>query len=92
MATRANNTAEAGSVKNAIRWGLLLAAVGTAGFRVPRLVGEFREWRQALVAGDAMGAENWQTVFKVDLLACLVVLALGAAAFYLLRARTKAAE
>ena len=91
MATEAN-AAQAGSVKNAIRWGLLLAAVGTIGFRLPRLVSEFRQWRDALGAGDASAADNWHTVLKIDLLAALVVLAIGVAAFYLLRPRTKVAE
>jgi H+/Cl- antiporter ClcA len=86
------NHAEAGSVRNAIRWGLLLAAIGTTGFRIPRLFGEFRQWRDALRLGDGLSAENWQTILKVDVLASLVVLALGFVAFYLLRPRHKAAQ
>lgn len=85
-------SADAGSTKNAIRWGLLLAAVGTVGFRLPRLVGEFRQWRAALGAGDEVGGESWHTVLKVDLLASLLVLAVGVAVFYLLKPRTKAAR
>jgi H+/Cl- antiporter ClcA len=88
----ARNNAEAGSVRNAIRWGLFLAAVGTVGFRLPRLVGEFRQWRDALRGDDAVGAQNWQTILKVDAVASLVVLALGFAAFYFLRSRKKAAQ
>jgi hypothetical protein len=84
--------ADAGSVKNAIRWGLLLAAIGTVGFRLPRLVSEFRQWREALGAGDAITTESWHTVLKVDLAASLIVLALAVAAFYLLGPRAKAAE
>jgi hypothetical protein len=83
---------DAGSVRNAIRWGLLLAAVGTIGFRLPRLFGELRQWRDALRLGDAGGAENWHSVLKVDALASLLVLALGIAAFYFLRPRDKAAQ
>jgi hypothetical protein len=89
---RAQNNADAGSVRNAIRWGLLLATVGTVGFRLPRLVGELRQWREALRADDAIGAENWHTMLKVDLLASLIVLALGLGVFYFLRPRHKAAQ
>jgi H+/Cl- antiporter ClcA len=88
----AQNNADPGSVLNAIRWGLLLAAIGTVGFRVPRLLSEFRQWRDALHMEDAVSAEHWHTVLKVDLLAALVVLAIGVAAYYLLRPRTKAAK
>jgi hypothetical protein len=86
------NAAGAGSVKNAIRWGLLLAAVGTVGFRLPRLLSEFRQWRAALGMGDAIGTESLHTVLEVDVLASLLVLAMGIAAFYFLRPRAKAAE
>jgi hypothetical protein len=81
---------EAGSVRNAIRWGLLLAAVGTAGFRLPRLVNEFRTWREALGAGDSSVAEGWRTVFQVDLIAALLVFVIGIGIFYLLRPKAKA--
>jgi hypothetical protein len=86
------NRAEAGSVRNAIRWGLLLATIGTIGFRLPRLIGEFRQWRDALRVDDAISAENWHTILKVDLLASLLVLALGIGAFYFLRPREKATQ
>jgi H+/Cl- antiporter ClcA len=88
----AQDNAAAGSVRNAIRWGLFLAAVGTVGFRLTRLVGEVRQWREALRVEDAISAENWHTILKVDLLASLLVLALGLAAFYFLRPRNKAAQ
>lgn len=81
--------ADAGSVRNAIRWGLFLAAIGTVGFRIPRLYGEFRQWREALRFGDGSSAEGWHTVLKVDLTASLVVLVLGVAAYYVLRPRTR---
>jgi hypothetical protein len=84
--------AQAGSVRNAIRWGLLLAAIGAVGFRLPRLVSEFRQWRDALRVGDASGAEGWHTVLTVDLVGALVVLAIGVGLFYALRPRAKAAQ
>jgi hypothetical protein len=89
VATEAN--ADAGSVRNAIRWGLLLASVGTAGFRLPRLVNEFRAWRDALGLTDASSAESWHTVVMVDLIGVLVVLAIGVVVFYVLRPKAKSA-
>ena len=91
MATEAN-TAEAGSVKNAIRWGLLLAAVGTVGYRLPRLVSEFRQWREALGSGDSSTAGGWHTVLSVDLIGALIVLVVGLAFFYFLRPRAKSSK
>jgi hypothetical protein len=81
----ARDKADAGSLRNAIRWGLLLAAVGTGGFRLPRLVNEFRAWREALGLGDSSSTEGWHTVLMVDLIGVLVVLAMGVGVFYALR-------
>ena len=68
-----------------------MAAVGTAGFRLPRLVNEYRGWRDALMVADPSVAEGWRTVLMVDLIAVLVVLAIGVAVFYALRPKVKAA-
>lgn len=87
----AGSNADAGSVRNAIRWGLLLAAVGTAGFRLPRLVNEYRGWRDALTVADISGAEGWRTVLMVDMAGVMVVLAIGVGVFYALRSKVKAA-
>jgi hypothetical protein len=84
--------ADAGSIRNAIRWGLLLAAVGTVGFRVPRLFGEFRQWREALGAGDSLGTEGWHNVLMVDSAASVIVLVVGIGVFYLLRPKVRAAK
>jgi hypothetical protein len=89
VATQAN-TADAGAIKNAIRWGLLLAAVGTVGFRLPRLVSEFRQWREALGLGDQSGANGWHAVLSVDLIASLLVLVVAVGVFYFLRPRRQA--
>ena len=88
MTTTGN--ADARSIRNAIRWGLLLAAVGTAGFRLPRLANEFRGWREALGLGESSSTEGSHSAPEVDLIATLVVLALGVAVFYLLRPKVKA--
>jgi hypothetical protein len=84
--------ADADSIRNAIRWGLMLAAVGTAGFRLPRLINEFRAWRSALALEDTATSESWHRVFTVESIGVLVVLAIGLGAFYVLRPRAKAAK
>jgi H+/Cl- antiporter ClcA len=81
--------ADTGSVRNAIRWGLLLAAVATIGFRLPRLVNYLRYWREALRNGDSSGAEGWRTFLYVDAIGLLIVLAIGLAVFYVLRPRAE---
>ena len=87
----AEDHADTASIRNAIRWGLLLAAVGTAGFRMPRLVNEFKAWREALGLGDSSSVEGWHTVLMVDLTGVLVVLAIGLGAFFVLRPKAKPA-
>jgi hypothetical protein len=87
----AEDHADAASVRNAIRWGLLLAAVGTAGFRMPRLVNEFKAWREALGLGDLSSGEGWHTVLMVDLTGVLLVVAIGLGAFFVLRPKAKPA-
>ncbi len=77
-------------MRNAIRWGLLLAAIGTVGFRVPRLVNEFRYWREALRIGDSSGAEGWRTHLLVDGIGAAFVLVIGLGVYWALRPRTKA--
>jgi hypothetical protein len=88
----AQDNADAGSIRNAIRWGLLLAAVGTAGFRLPRLVNEFRAWREAPGLGDPSATQGLHAVLIVDLISVLVVVAIGVAVFYALRTKEKPAK
>jgi len=80
---------ETGSIRNAIRWGLLLAATATIGFRLPRLAHYFGNWREALRLGDSSGAEGWRTFLLVDSIGLLIVLAIGLAVFFVLRPRGK---
>jgi len=87
VGTQANT--DAGSIRNAIRWGLLLAATATIGFRLPRLAHYFRNWREALRLGDSSGAEGWRTFLYVDAIGLLIVLTIGLAVFYVLRPRGK---
>jgi hypothetical protein len=86
----AQDNADAGSIRNAIRWGLFLAAVGTATFRLPRLVNEFRNWREAMGIGDTAASEGWHRVLIVEGTGVLVVLAIGIGVFCLLRSKAKA--
>ena len=88
---KAEDSADAASLRNAIRWGLLLAAVGTAGFRLPRLVHEFQAWREAPGLGPSSDVEGWRSVLMVDLIGVLVVLAIGIGVFFLLRPKAKPA-
>ena len=84
-----DSQADAGSIRSAIRWGLLLAAVATFGFRLPRVAHEFRSWRGALRMGDGSGAESWRTFLAADSIGLLIVLAFGVVIFFVLRPRSK---
>jgi hypothetical protein len=83
---------DARSIRNAIRWGLLLAAVGSAGFRLPRVANEFRSWRDALALGDPPAAQAFRAAMIVDLISVLVVVAMGVGVFYALRTKEKPAR
>jgi len=77
--------AAGGSIRSAIRWGLVLAAVATFGFRLPRLVHEIRAWRGAVQLGDASGAEGLRTFVVADSIGLLTVLAFGVVIYFVLR-------
>ena len=81
--------ADAGSVRNAIRWGLLLAATVTVGFRLPRLAHYFQNWREALRLGDSSAAEGWRTFLFVEAISLLIVTAISLAVFFVLGKRGK---
>jgi hypothetical protein len=76
-------------MRSAIRWGLLLATVGTFGFRLAPLVRDFRAWRGAVGSGDASQAEGLRTYLMADVISLLIVLSLGLALFFVLRPRSK---
>ncbi len=76
---------DAGSTRAAIRWGLLLAMVGTVGFRLPRVLHEWIAWREAQRIADASEVGAWSARLLVDVAGIAVVLAIGFAAFYVLR-------
>ena len=79
----------AGSTRGAIRWGLVLAAVATFGFRLPRLTHEIRAWRGAVRLGDTSGAESLRTFLLADSIGLSIVLAFGLVIYFLLRPRSK---
>jgi hypothetical protein len=81
--------AGADSIRSAIRWGLVLAAVATIGFRLPRLAHEYRAWREAVGLGNALGAANWRTFFVADSIGLLIVLAFGVMIYFVLRPHGK---
>ena len=81
--------ANGGSIRSAIRWGLVLAAVATIGFRLPRLMQEFRAWREAVGLSDASGVVKWRTFFVADSIGLLLVLAFGVMIYFVLRPRVK---
>jgi hypothetical protein len=88
----AETGANQGSIRNAIRWGFLLAAIATVGFRLPRLVSELRQWRGALRLGEAAAAQGWRAVLLVDCAGALLVLGIGIGLFYALRTRAGSAR
>ena len=76
-----------GSTRDAVRWGLLLAAVAVSGYRLPRVFRNFEEWRAAL-AVDPTAAALYRTTFLVEAVGIAVVMVVGVRVFYLLRPRT----
>jgi hypothetical protein len=75
------------SPRDAIRWGLLLAAVGVSGFRLPRTYGALRDWH-AVRLSDPPAAELYRLTFTANAVAIAVILVLALGVFYLLRPRT----
>ena len=74
--------------RDAIRWGLLIAAAAVTGFRIPQVVREYREWRRALPI-DPSAADLYRTELVVSLVGIGVVLCIGLGGFYLLRSPAK---
>jgi hypothetical protein len=76
------------SNREAIRWGLLVAAVAVTGYRLPKVVHDFRLWRAAMPI-DPSAAELYRVELTVDLVGVAVILCVGLAVFYLLRSPAK---
>jgi hypothetical protein len=75
-----------GSTRDAVRWGLLLAAVAVSGYRLPRVFRNLQEWRAALPL-DPSAADLYRTTFMVEAVGVAVVVSVGIGVFYLLRPR-----
>ncbi len=75
-----------GSMRDAVRWGLLLAAVAVSGYRLPGTFRNFQEWRAALPV-DPSAAELYKANFTVNAVGIVVILAVAVGVFYLLGPR-----
>jgi hypothetical protein len=75
------------STRDAIRWGLLLAAVAVSGFRLPRTYGAFRDWREVRLSNPP-AAELYRLTFTANAVAIAIILLVALGMFYLLRPRT----
>jgi hypothetical protein len=76
-----------GSMRDGVRWGLLLAAVAVSGYRLPATFRNLQGWRSALLA-DPSTAELCKKVFAVNAVGIVVILGVAVGMFYLLRPRT----
>ena len=75
-----------GSTRDAVRWGLLLAAVAVSGYRLPGTFRSFQQWRGSLPV-DPSAAELYRTAFTVNAVGIGIILGVAIAVFYFLRPR-----
>ena len=75
-----------GSKRDAVRWGLLLAAVAVSGYRLPMTYRNFQQWRASILV-DNSAANFYKANFTVNAVGIAVTLIVGVTAFYLLRSR-----
>ena len=73
-----------GSKRDAVRWGLLLAAVAVSGYRLPATFRNFQAWRASLLV-DPSAADLYKTNFMVNAVGIAVIFTVAGAAFYFLR-------
>ena len=73
--------------RDGIRWGLLLAAVAVAGFRLPSTYRSFQDWREVRFS-DPSAAEFYRLTFTANVVAIAIVLAVALGVFYFLRPRS----
>jgi len=74
------------SVRDAVRWGLLLASVAVAGFHLPRAYRDLLAWREVRLTDSSAAALYW-TNFEVSVIGIAIILLIGVGVFYLLRRR-----
>ncbi len=75
-----------GATRDAVRWGLLLAAVAVSGYRLPATVRNVQGWRAALPL-DPSAADLYKTILTVNAVGIVIILAVAVGVFYLLRPR-----
>ena len=76
-----------GSTRDAVRWGLLLAAVAVTGYRLPGTFRNFQAWREALPV-DPSAADLYRANFAVNAVGIVIILAVAVGVSYLLRSRS----
>jgi hypothetical protein len=76
-----------GSTRDAVRWGLLLAAVAVSGYRLPATFRNFQQW-QAAMPVDPSAADLYKANFTVNAVGIVIIFVVAVAVSYLLRART----
>jgi len=79
------------SLRNAVRWGLLLLALALAAYDAPQTWQNYSQWRRALPA-DPSAAEFWRTAFYMDVTEIGVVLGVAIALWLILWPRAKRAS
>jgi hypothetical protein len=75
------------SVRDAVRWGLLLASVAVSGFRLPRAYRDLLAWHELRLTDSSAAGIYW-TNFEVSIIGVAIILLVGIGAFFLLRRRT----
>jgi len=78
---------EQGSTRDAVRWGLLLAAVAVSGYRLPATFRNFQQWRAAMPV-DPSAADLYKANFAVNAVGIVIIFVVAVGVSYLLRART----
>jgi hypothetical protein len=76
-----------GSTRDAVRWGLLLAAVAVSGYRLPATFRNFQQWRAAMPV-DPSAADLYKANFTVNAVGIVIIFVVAVAVSYLLRVRT----
>jgi hypothetical protein len=75
-----------GSTRDAVRWGLLLAAVAVSGYRLPATFRNLQQWRGSLPV-DPSATDPYKMIFTVNAMGIVVILVVAVAVFCLLRPR-----
>jgi hypothetical protein len=84
----AQDAAPIRSNRDAIRWGLLVAAVAVTGFRLPKTLHDFSQWRSALRI-DPSAADLYRMELTVDIVGIAVILGVSIGVFYLLKPKQR---